>query len=152
MRVESSSLEFYRVATKIMARSDIRVKMKKKTFICLLLLICSCNHKSINQHLEEYEKREKAFIEGIENYEDLDLREKSNDDFSKWLFEDTCTFYYDFPYVTDSTEIVNIAASDDGNIRIYSWDTQLGGTMIYWDNVIQYRSNGRLKSFEGNIT
>ena len=65
--------------------------------------------------------------------------------------EDTCTFYYDFPYLTDSTGIVNIATSDDGNIRIYSWDTQLGGPMIRWDNVIQYRSNGKLKTFEGSI-
>ena len=94
----------------------------------------------------------KTFLEGLDNYEDYDIRKKSSDDFSKLLMEDTCTFYYDFPYLTDSTGIVNIATSDDGNIRIYSWDTQLGGTMIRWDNVIQYRSNGRLKSFEGNIT
>ena len=127
--------------------------MKRNLFayICLILLFCSCNHKSINQRLEEYAKYEKTFFEGLENYEDYDIRKKSSDDFSKLLMEDTCTFYYDFPYLTDSTGIVNIATSDDGNIRIYSWDTQLGGTMIRWDNVIQYRSNGKLKTFEGNI-
>ena len=103
----------------------------------MLLLMFSCDNINVSQRLEEYEKREKAFIEGIGNYEDLDLREKANNDFAKWLFNDTCTFYYDFPYVTDSTEIVNIAASGDGNVRIYSWDTQLGGTMVCWDNVIQ---------------
>ena len=127
------------------------MKLNLFVYICLMLLICSCNHKSINQRLEEYEKHEKSFLEGLENYEDLDLREKANDDFAKLLFEDTCTFYYNFPFVTDSTEIVNIAASDDENVRIYSWDTQLGGTMVCWGNVIQYRSNGILKSFDGSI-
>ena len=48
------------------------MKLNLFVYICLILLICSCNHKSINQHLEEYEKREEAFIEGIENYDDLE--------------------------------------------------------------------------------
>ena len=127
------------------------MKLNLFVYICMILLICSCNHKSINQHLEEYEKREIAFIEGIENYDNLDLREKANDDFAKWLFKDTCTFHYNFPIATDSTDIVNIAESDDGNVRIYSWDTQLGGTMVCWDNVIQFRSNGKLETYDGSI-
>lgn len=124
-----------------------------KLTICLVFtfLLLSCETISETQRLEEYEKREKAFIEGIGNYDDLDLREKANDDFAKWLLKDTCTFHYDFPIVTDSTEIVNIAESDDGNVRIYSWDTQLGGTMVCWDNVIQFRSNGKLESYDGSI-
>ena len=119
-----------------------------KLTICLVFtfLLLSCETINETQRLEEYEKREYAFIEGIENYDDLDLREKANDDFAKWLLKDTCTFHYNFPIATDSTEIVNIAESDDGNIRIYSWDTQLGGTMVCWDNVIQYISNGKIKS------
>ena len=127
------------------------MKCKLFIYICLILQIHSCNNISINQCFEEYEKREAAFIEGINNYDDLKLREKANDDFAKWLLKDTCTFHYDFPIVTDSTEIVNIAESDDGNVRIYSWDTQLGGTMVCWDNVIQFRSNGKLESYDGSI-
>ena len=127
------------------------MKCKLFIYICLILQIHSCNNISINQCFEEYEKREAAFIEGINNYDDLELREKANDDFAKWLLKDTCTFHYDFPIVTDSTEIVNIAESDDGNVRIYSWDTQLGGTMVCWDNVIQFRSNGKLESYDGSI-
>ena len=137
----------------IFASDKIKEFMKTRLYVCvcMLLLMFSCDNINVSQRSEKYEKHEKSFIEGLENYEDYDIRKKSNNDFSKLLFEDTCTFYYDFPYLTDSTGIVNIATSDDGNIRIYSWDTQLGGTMIRWDNVIQYRSNGKLKSFEGNI-
>ena len=52
--------------------------MKRNLFayICLILLFCSCNHKSINQRLEEYAKYEKTFLEGLENYEDYDIRKK----------------------------------------------------------------------------
>lgn len=137
----------------IFASDKIKEFMKTRLYVCvcMLLLMFSCDNINVSQRSEKYEKHEKSFIEGLENYEDLDLREKANDDFAKLLFEDTCTFYYDFPYVTDSTEIVNIAASDDENVRIYSWDTQLGGTMVCWDNVIQYRSNGKIKSYDGSI-
>ena len=137
----------------IFATHKIKEFMKTRLYVCvcMLLLMFSCDNINVSQCSEKYEKHEKSFIEGLDNYEDYDIRKKSSDDFSKLLFEDTCTFYYDFPYLTDSTGIVNIAASDDGDIRIYSWDTQLGGTMIRWDNVIQYRSNGKLKSLEGSI-
>ena len=137
----------------IFASDKIKEFMKTRLYVCvcMLLLMFSCDNINVSQRSEKYEKHEKSFLEGLDNYEDCDIRKKSSDDFSKLLFEDTCTFYYDFSYLTDSTGVVNIAASDDGNIRIYSWDTQLGGTMIRWDNVIQYRSNGKLKSLEGSI-
>lgn len=122
--------------------------MKINSLVCVFLILLSCSCDERKQYLKDYNDCERALIEGLNNVE---LCEKSNEDFSKSLLEDTCTFYYDFPYLTDSTDIVNIAASEDGNVRIYSWDTQLGGTMICWDNVIQYRSDGILKSFEGSI-
>ena len=136
----------------IFASDKIKEFMKTRLYVCvcMLLLMFSCDNINVSQRSEKYEKHEKSFIEGLDNYEDYDIRKKSSDDFSKLLFEDTCTFYYDFPYLTDSIGVVNIAASDDGNVRIYSWDTQLGGTMIRWDNVIQFRSNGKLKSFDGS--
>ena len=137
----------------IFASDKIKEFMKTRLYVCvcMLLLMFSCDNINVSQRSEKYEKHEKSFLEGLDNYEDCDIRKKSSDDFSKLLFEDTCTFYYDFSYLTDSTGVVNIEASDDGNVRIYSWDTQLGGTMIRWDNVIQFRSNGKLKSFDGSI-
>ena len=127
------------------------MKREMLVCICMMLLLFSCNNINLKQRFEKYAKYERSFLEGLENYEDYDILKKSNGDFANLLVEDTCTFYYDFPYVTDSTNVINIAASDDGNVRIYSWDTQLGGTMVYWNNVIQYRSKGRLKSFDGSI-
>ncbi len=37
-----------------------------------------------------------------------------------------------------------IATSEDGLFRIYSWDTQTGGTMRFYDNVFQYKSGNKV--------
>ena len=55
------------------------MKRNLLVYICLILLICSCNTKSINQRWQEYVKYEKTFIEGLDNYEDYDIRKKSSD-------------------------------------------------------------------------
>ncbi len=51
-----------------------------------------------------------------------------------------------------------IATSKDGKFRIYSWDTQSGGTMRDFENVVQYKAgNGRVyavalaRSKEGDV-
>ncbi len=41
---------------------------------------------------------------------------------------------------------VNIATSEDGLFRIYSWDTELGGSMHIFYNVYQYKANGKMYS------
>lgn len=43
-------------------------------------------------------------------------------------------------------EYVTIATSADGNLRVYTWDTGDGGTMICWGNIIQYRSGKKVKA------
>ena len=35
-----------------------------------------------------------------------------------------------------------VATSKDGRLRIYSWDTETGGTMHDFDNVFQYKGKG----------
>lgn len=37
-----------------------------------------------------------------------------------------------------------IASSEDSLFRIYSWDTQTGGTMRFYDNIYQYRSGNKV--------
>lgn len=128
--------------------------MKNSICFCLAVFMMACGSISEEQRLKEYRNRELIFLKTLDDsdsYEELESLEKANEEFAKWIYEDTCTFYYGFPHVADSMNVVNIAESDDNNVRIYSWNTQLGGTMIFWDNVIQYRSNGSLKSFDGSI-
>ncbi len=42
---------------------------------------------------------------------------------------------------------VDIASSEDGLFRIYSWDTFTGGTMHFFDNVYQYKSGEKVYSY-----
>lgn len=115
-----------------------------------LMGMTSCSTQTDEKRLAEYTRREVEFRKGLE--ESWEKRDKVNRDFAKWLLKDTCTYYYDFPSLTDSLETITIATSDDGKVRIYSWDTWMGGTMIDWDNVIQYRSaDDKLKTFDGCV-
>jgi len=53
---------------------------------------------------------------------------------------------YDFPSLQ---EHVRIRSSPDGNFRIYSWDTESGGTMHFFENVIQFRTPSGVRSRPG---
>ncbi len=45
-----------------------------------------------------------------------------------------------------------IKTSSDSNVRIYSWDTLLGGTMSFYGCIVQYRSNNKVYSNSMNRT
>lgn len=46
-----------------------------------------------------------------------------------------------YPFYQLQQELdIDIVTSDDGNLRIYTWDTQRGGTMIIWGTIMQYRT------------
>lgn len=62
-----------------------------------------------------------------------------------WVLTDTATLSYPFTRSIEK-KYVTIATSDDNLLRIYSWNTGLGGTMIRWDNLVQYKSGDEVKS------
>ncbi|MCB2408783.1 hypothetical protein [Hymenobacter lucidus] len=43
-------------------------------------------------------------------------------------------------------EHIGISTAADGRLRIYSWDTQEGGTMHYFENVVQFRAGSKVAS------
>ena len=51
---------------------------------------------------------------------------------------------YDFPVLRDSGLVITTSA--DGKFRIYAWDNEAGGSMRYFDHVLQYRSAGGTKA------
>jgi hypothetical protein len=74
--------------------------------------------------------------------------EKANEDFGKKLKFYTekypSTINQDFGHLKE--EHLDISTSDDGFFRIYSWDTWTGGTMHFFESVLQYRSGNRTVS------
>lgn len=67
----------------------------------------------------------------------------------KYTSEDSITLTSDFPKLRNAG--LDIATSDDGKFRIYSWDTYLGGTMQVYSNVFQYKAD-RVRSLNADLT
>ncbi|HEU4553680.1 MAG TPA: hypothetical protein VFS25_12640 [Chitinophaga sp.] len=78
------------------------------------------------------------------NYDSVSFyTDKFEKEFTGFIKNNPATLGYPFKELTDSN-FCNIATSDDGNFRIYSWDTQTGGTMHFFKTICQWRSNGKV--------
>lgn len=66
-----------------------------------------------------------------------------------FLEDNPSSLYYKFKSLTDSNDC-HIVTSTDGLFRIFSWDTQLGGTMHEFNNIFQFKSSGKVYSTELN--
>src|SRR5688572_169486 len=60
----------------------------------------------------------------------------------EYLKEDELTLTASFDTVVKAGLL--IASSDDHLFRIYSWDTQTGGTMRFYNNVYQYKTRNKV--------
>lgn len=58
--------------------------MKINSLVCVFLILLSCSCDERKQYLKDYNDCERALIEGLNNVE---LCEKSNEDFSKSLLK-----------------------------------------------------------------
>lgn len=127
--------------------------MKHK--IILLLTLCSCS--IFGQNLEKIERDllkhfQKitywADYNGDEKINSSDSLQKENTIFSQKLLaytnREASTLTYAFKELKN--EGLNIATSTDKNFRIYSWDTQTGGSMHYFDNIYQFKQNNKVIS------
>lgn len=77
-----------------------------------------------------------------------DSLQQANDLFEGLLLKYTSsnaqTISHSFKSLVDSG--LRIATSDDGLFRIYSWDTWTGGTMHFFKNVFQFKSDTKVFS------
>lgn len=128
-----------------------------RTFLSLLISLFAVNQISVRAQdakviEEELVKQFQqidywySFGPGDENVSPSDSLLISNDIFEAALVKFTsanpATLNYDFTHlVNEGLEIID---SPDGQFRIYSWDSQTGGTMHFFRNVFQYKSNGRV--------
>lgn len=66
-----------------------------------------------------------------------------NEELLSLVSHDPATLTHDFSKMQEKG-YVDIETSDDGNLRIYYWDTGMGGTCIDWGNICQFRSNDKV--------
>jgi hypothetical protein len=69
--------------------------------------------------------------------------DKFEKELTGFIRNNPATLDYPFKELIDSN-FCDIATSDDGNFRIYSWDTQTGGTMHFFKTICQWKSNGKV--------
>lgn len=99
---------------------------------CIFILFLFCN---------------KAFAqaEAEANFVKLyrDSTEKFNTDFTDYIKQNPSTFHYSFKKL-DSIPGIYVITSANGRVRLYSWDTQSGGTMHFYRTICQWESNGKV--------
>ncbi|HWB28508.1 MAG TPA: hypothetical protein VG738_23710 [Chitinophagaceae bacterium] len=127
--------------------------------LAMMFLICG-SLISYGQNLKESEKRLSDNFSKIHYwafYKDAeadttkfshDSVEKYNRIFEKELLQIASTnvksISYNFQSLRDSG--LRIVTSKDGLFRIYTWDTWMGGTMHYFENILQYNTRGEVRA------
>lgn len=102
--------------------------------------------------IEEAERKIVAKLDSLYATDDgYSIYRMHNDELRVLVHNDPASFTYDFPLMQEK-EYVSILTSDDGNLRLYYWDTGEGGTMIDWGNFCQFRSDDNIYVYECGIT
>lgn len=101
--------------------------------------------------IEEAEKIIVAELDSIYETEDGHyIHRMHNDKLCTLIKSDPRAFVYDFPLM-QNRGYVNLVTSDDKKLRLFSWDTEEGGTMISWGNLCQFESDGDVFVYECGI-
>lgn len=128
------------------------MKQAIKALFLIAIISLPAGQKVIaqTQNIAATEKTLRAEYAGILKYMDSDA-DKANQyavkfgaAFEKLIKSDPATLNYAFPLLTKD---IFIRTSSDGNFRVYSWDTWTGGTMHFFNEIYQYKSNGKVLTF-----
>ena len=78
----------------------------------------------------------------------IDSVDNANRRFGEKLKNYTAAYRFTLtePFEKFNDTQLGIVSSDDGLFRIYSWDTFMGGTMRFYENVFQYKSGAEVHS------
>lgn len=119
-----------------------------KYTVILILLVLSV--PAITQDSKDIETTLAAHLKRMEHFKydspNADSVEYENSLFKKLLLK----YLIEHPFtITDQMDAVvkagiTIASSDDNLFRIYSWDTQTGGTMRFYENIYQFRYGNKV--------
>ena len=72
------------------------------------------------------------------------------DEFIDFVMKEPQTIDYPFEKLLYNG-YADVVTSEDGNLRLYYWDTRFGGTWINWSNICQYRSNNKVYTHKCSI-
>lgn len=130
-----------------------------KIILSVLLLLqlnaFSQTAKGYEQKLNKLAERHNYWDDQNSNGNEVasDSLEACNNAFEKYLLEVASTIPESISNKFEAFEKnhIHVLTSEDGNFRIYTWDTFEGGTMRFFKNILQYKSNGKVKAKVFNI-
>ncbi|WP_426669595.1 hypothetical protein ACPPVU_25690 [Mucilaginibacter sp. McL0603] len=101
----------------------------------------------------DYWRRSDLYSNDTSRYNPDSLGEE-NDKFSKKLMYYTSNFPFTLtqPFKSFDFSGLGMIGSADGRLRIYFWDTGMGGTQVAYENVIQYKKGQNTNSTGGANT
>jgi len=115
--------------------------------ISLTLLLLLTLTRCFGQSLRAVDKRLADVYENVPEQYTSDQQEARMKLFERLLMKYTRqlpkTINYPFKNLSE-TNAVYISTSDDGNLRIYSYDKHRRRSMPWYNNVYQYRANGKV--------
>lgn len=125
-----------------------------QTLICISVFISNCyaNEIKYTNKITSISSQNKLItIENqiIKEYKlaqnDYELAEKFAVLFLKVIQENPESLNYSFTKLQEETDI-RIETSSDKKLRFYSWDNNTGGTMRFFDQIIQFTDKGKINS------
>lgn len=119
------------------------MKTKSLLYLSLFSIVTFCACKP--SHTPQTEKKETEITQQTPLNEDNQATEE------EVVEEESMETFSDSLVQSIENKNVTIANSDDKCLRIYSWDTGQGGTMIQWGNLIQYRSGKEIKTIHQSL-
>lgn len=128
----------------------------------MLIALSNCNQNNqakseqhLTQHQSSLVEKENELNKIYKNILDIsrsgneidwDKLEAENENFEtffkKTISGNPSSLTYSFDSLKSSN--IHIVTSDDNQLRIYSWDTWLGGTMHDFKNIFQFKSNDQI--------
>lgn len=126
----------------------------KITIYILTLLFLTTNLFGQTKTIQEIEKDlQQSYKKILSDRFDTDTLawdklETDNKIFKEKIINYTSNYPSTLTYNFDSLrkENIDIVSSEDNFLRIYSWDTWLGGTMHVFENIFQFKSGERIYS------
>ena len=101
--------------------------------------------------IEEAEKIIVAELDSINGTADgYYIHRMHNEKLCTLIKREPSAFGYDFPLM-QARGYITLVTSDDKKLRLFSWDTGEGGTMISWGNLCQFESDGEVFVYECGI-
>lgn len=104
--------------------------------------IVHCVNRITNWWEVEEKEYEPEALDSLEEYNQM-----LSDKLVYYCTKYPATISYHFKSFDGDTSNLTILTSADTMLRIYNWDSRLGGTMVFFRSVIEYRSGNTTKAY-----